>query len=620
MVLRRWFILLFALLPLAASAQVVEETIEQWVEETEDSQAAADLSDLLQQLQAHPVNLNDTTAVAQLPFITPFHVKALRNYILLHGQLMSHKELQFIPGFDSSTVALIEPLTVVEPYTERRKFKLWEGRHSLVTGIGGTVEQAEGYRNGAYEGDNLHALMCYTYNLHNHLQLRLTADKDPTEAWGKENYYGYHLMVNDIGRLERLILGRYNLQFGQGLTLWTGLRPFNLLGTSPMRFGAGVRQAAAFYEEDYQEGLAARINLGRGFHLSVFASKVEEEGLAGAHLDYRRGNLIVGLTAAYTALEDSINTRDYVYNQNRFRGDRQLNGGIDVAYQLHRLTLYGEAAVGENGAPAAIGGLQLQADSRNRFGLSYRYYHPQFHNLHAQGYAIGATQGEQGVTLDAESRLPLNLTLLTSLDLHRFPSLRYATYSPTSGTWLRLQLSRPWGSSLTTTVRYAYRQKERNIPNLDTTLYLGEQNLRQQLQGEVRATLGSWTFTARGIYALYESDNSTPQQGWLASLSARYSHRRLQATAATAYYDIDGYYARIYLSESNLQYAWSIPSLYGHGLRSYLVLRYRFGEHLTLAAKYTLSLLPEQENIGSGDGKTEGPVRQTWFVQLRWSM
>ena len=604
---------------MAATAQV-EEAIEQWVEETDDSEAAADLSDLLQQLQAHPVNLNDTLAVAQLPFLSSFQIQALRNYILLHGQLLSHKELPLIPGFDSNTVALLEPLTTVAPYTPHKKLRLREGRHSLVTGIGGTVEQAEGYRNGKYEGDNLHALMCYTYNLHDRVQLRLTADKDPTEVWGKENYYGYHLMLSDIGRLEKLILGRYNLQFGQGLTLWTGLRPFNLLGAPPMRFGRGVRQAAAFYEEDYQEGVAARINLGRGFHLSGFASKVEEEQLTGAHLDYRHGNLIVGLTTAYTALKDSLETRDYVYNQNRFRGDHQLNCGLDVAYQLHRLTLYGEAALGENGAPAVIGGLQLQADSRNRFGISYRYYDTQYHNLHAQGYAIGSTQGEQGITLDAENRLPWNLTLLTSLDLHRFPSLRYATYSPTSGSWLRLQLSRPWGNSLTTTVRYAYRQKERNIPNLDTTLYLGEQNLRQQLQGEVHATLGNWRLSARGIYALYESDNNAPQQGWLASLSARYNYRRLQTTAGVAYYDIDGYNARIYLSESNLQYAWSMPSLYGHGLRSHLVLRYRFGEHLSLAAKYTLTLLPEQESIGSGDSKTEGPVRQTWFLQLRWSM
>ena len=142
MVLRRWLIVLLLLLPLTAGAQV-EEALEQWVEETDDSQAAADLSDLLLQLQAHPVNLNDTLAVAQLPFITPFQFKALRNYILLHGQLMSHKELLFIPGFDSSTVALIEPFTTVAPYSPQKRLRLLDGRHNIVIGIGGTVEQAE---------------------------------------------------------------------------------------------------------------------------------------------------------------------------------------------------------------------------------------------------------------------------------------------------------------------------------------------------------------------------------------------------------------------------------------------------------------------------------------------
>lgn len=53
MVLKRWFILLLMLLPLTVSAQV-EEALEQWMEETDNSEAAADMSDLLQQLQAHP--------------------------------------------------------------------------------------------------------------------------------------------------------------------------------------------------------------------------------------------------------------------------------------------------------------------------------------------------------------------------------------------------------------------------------------------------------------------------------------------------------------------------------------------------------------------------------------
>ncbi len=614
--IRRFIMLVLMLLPMVAAAQV-EEALEQWVEETDNEQAAGEMHDQWLQLQASPPNINDTHALGRLFFLSPFQRQALGNYIALYGQLLSLKELLFVPGFDSATVVFMTPLVRVEPYVPRRRWRFDEGRHRIVTAVGGTVEQAAGYRDSSYEGDNFRALLCYNYSLYDRLDVRFVVDKDPGEPWGQSNFVGYHLMLNHVGPLERLVVGRYNLQFGQGLTLWTGLRPFNILGASPVRFGQGVRQAATFYEEDYQQGLAACLNLGRGVRLSVFGSRVEDETLAGGHLEYRHGNLIVGATVAHTALDSAPRLRDYLYNYYYFRGNRQLNAGVDVVYQWQRLLLYGEASMGENGAPAAIGGFTLQPDSRNRISLTARYFHPEYHNLHSQPFAIGSGQGEQGVTLDAESRLPLEVTLLASVDLHSFPVLRYADYSPSTGEWLRLQLSRQWGGWLTSTLRYSYRRKARNIPNIDSTLYLGENTLRQQWQGELRAETGPWRFTARAVYALFDSENNEGQRGGLVSVAARYAQRRLQASAALAWFDVDGYYARIYFSETNLQYAWSMPALYGRGLRAHAVLRYAFSQHFTLAAKYALTYMPGQESIGSGDAETEGPFRQTWMLQMR---
>jgi len=619
MVLRRALILLFLLLPWLAAAQETPD-LEAWVEETGDTWAAGEMSDQWQQWLAHPVNLNDSAAVADMPLLTPFQRLALHNYILLHGQLLSHKELYFVPGFDSATVALLTPVTATLPYVPPRRWNLADGHHTVLAALGGTVEQAAGYSDSSYSGDNLRALFYYNYSLYDKVDLRLVADKDPAEAWGKDNFLGYHLMLSDIGCLERLIVGRYNLQFGQGLTLWTGLRPFNLLGSVPLRFGAGVRPAATFYEEGYQEGVAARVRLARRWRLSAFGSHVDGETLTGGHLEWRSNGLIVGATATYTMIDSLVPVTNRLYAQHYFSGDRLFNGGVDAVWQWDRLTLYGEAAIDGYGHGAAIGGLAVRPDNNHRMGITARYYHPDYQNLHAQGYTLGNTQGEQGVSLDAESRLPFQLTGLVSLDLYRFTTLRYAAYSPSTGGWLRLQLGRQWDSWLTTTVRYAYRRKERNIPSLDSTLYLGEQTLRQQLQGEARATVGPWTLTAKGVYALFDSEGATRQDGFLVSVAARYNCQRLQASAALVWFDVDGYYARIYFNESNLQYAWSMPSLYGRGWRMHTVVRYNLSRHLRLAAKYALTWMPDAESIGTGAAQTDGPCRQTWMLQLRWNL
>jgi len=617
--MKRWLITLLVLMPLWVTAQV-DDAIEQWLQEDVEETQAAAVVDMLTQLNDEPVNINDTAAVRGLPMMTSFRYRSLCNYIMLYGQLLSTKELALIPGFDSVTVALLSSITKAEPYDGRAPLRWWQGRHSVVMGIGGTVEQAAGYRDGRYDGDNLHSLFCYNYNYRNKISVRLVADKDPGEAWGKSNFYGYHLMLSDIGCLDKLIVGRYGLQFGQGLTLWSGFKPFNIMGSTPERFGTGLRQASTFYETDYLEGAAVTVRVWRGLHLSAFASRVQGETLAGGHAEWLSGNLVAGVTLAATRFDDSLEVRDYVYNQTRFRGQRLFNGGVDATWQWRRLTLYGEASVDGEGHPAALAGATLTPSSVNRFGVSYRYYHPLYHNLHAQGYAIGTTQGEQGVTIDVSSQLPWRLNLLASVDLHRFMSLRYGSYSPSSGAWLRLQLSRQIGERMQVSVRYADRLKERNIPNIDSTLYLGEQTVRRQLQGELRASLGSCLLTTRAMYARFDSENVESQDGWLVAQMARYTQGPLQLTGGLAIFNIKGYYARIYLSESCLQYAWSIPMLYGKGLRAHVVVRWNIGGGLSLAAKYGVTRYFDRESIGSGAAETEGPMRQTWFVQLRWKL
>lgn len=617
MVLRRVLILFVFLFASATMAQV-DWGVEQWVEESGDEETAAELNDLLIELQRHPLNLNDTVAVKKMPLLTPFQIRALCNYIILYGQLQSTRELYFIPGFDSSTMMWLEPLTVAKPFEEPHRWRLSDARHTLVSAMGGALERAVGYDSGRYEGDRLRALGVYSFNLYDKLSVRLVAEKDPTEAWGKQNYYSYHLMLNDVGRVERLVLGRYNLQYGQGLTLWTGLRPFSSIGGSTMRFGSGIRQAATFYEEDYQEGLAAKIGVSPHLYVSGFFSKVQGERLSGTHVDYRKGNLLLGITAAWVALDSIPAVREYAYNQNRFRGDRQFTMGLDWAWQWRSMVVYGEASLGENGSPAAVGGVRIGVGDAGKIGLSGRYFHPQYYNLHAQPYAIGSLQGEQGCTLEAESRLPLGFVVVGNLDLHRFSTLRYGSYAPSSGAWLRMRLQRQWGSRWSTALRYTMRLKERNIPNLDSTLYLDEESLREQWVAEANYGEGVWRFGGRAEYVDFSSESGIEQRGYLLGMLARYSNKALQATFGAALFDVDGYYARIYYNESNLQYAWSIPSLNGQGIRSYLLLRYSFGTKLTLAAKYTLMYMPGMESIGSGDAETSGPVRQSMMLYLRW--
>ena len=141
--------------------------------------------------------------------------------------------------------------------------------------------------------------------------------------------------------------------------------------------------------------------------------------------------------------------------------------------------------------------------------------------------------------------------------------------------------------------------------------------MRQQLQAEGRYAAGAWVLTLRGAACRFDAAQSGLQQGLAIGATARYTAGRLQATASATAHNVGGYYARIYMNESNLQYMWSMPALNGEGLRAYATLRYELSSHLTLAAKYALQWQFGAESIGSGDAQTQCPLRQTWSLQLR---
>ena len=618
--IRRLMVLILLATPVVAASQT-NLSVEEWVDELNSDADASELNDILLQYADNPVNLNDTASLSSLPFLSPFQILSLRNYIILYGQLLSVRELLMVPGYDSLFVASIAPLVKAEPFEDKGLPSIAEilrrGHHTLVTGLGGTMEQAEGYANGHYEGDNLRGLMCYRFSYGHRVALQFSADKDPMEEWGGDNFYNFSLALSDIGRLEKLVVGRYNLQFGQGVTLWTGFVPFSVLGISPVRYAKGVRAASAFYEEGWQQGLAATVGIVRGLSITAFGSRTDDEWLGGGHLTLRHGNLILGLTAAASLFDDSLRLRDYVYNQDYFRGDRSAVLGIDVLWQAGRTLLFGEVATDAEGHLAGVGGARLSVGGGNSIGVTLRHYDPRYHNLHAAAYGLTSTHNEQGVSLDAQLRLPFQLTALLAADIHRYSSLRSSSYSPSAGSWLRMQLGRHLGHNADFSLRYSHRLQQRNVPGIDSVTYCSEETLRRQLQGQFRFVYGSWCFSTRAILSWFDAEHTVDQHGWLLAQEARYSHGRWQGTLQAAWHNIDGYYARITLSESNLQYTFSIPSLQGQGLRLSAVVRCDISRWLKLSLKYTLTGRPGEETIGTGDAATQGSVRQTWHLQVR---
>ncbi|MCR5821828.1 MAG: hypothetical protein K6F85_02775 [Bacteroidales bacterium] len=598
---RQFLLLLLLSLPLVAAAQVdLGSDVEQWLEDGGSSTAGEQLADLIESLREKPVNINDTNdlRLQELGFLTPFQTVALKVYIQRYGRLSSLGELYFVAGFDSSAVKRLEPLVVVEPVPVTGRLNisnlLAHPHLHWLAGVTATVPELDA-------DDPLRFYSRLRVDFSDKVQLQLSADRDPGERLlGGDDFYSGHLILNNLGRLRRFVVGRYNLQFGQGLALWTGFAPFSMVGQSPFRLAQGIRPASAFAESGYLQGVAATVDILRGLEATAFYSSDAGDRLGGANVTYRAGGLKVGLTAAYLSLADSATPRNYPYNFYAFRGKDCQNVSLDAAWTWRNVLIFAEAAFDGDGSPAAIAGARFLAGSSTTFGITGRHYASGYYAPYAAAAGLQSnTANEQGVRLDFSTELPTRTTLLATADIARFPYLRYGAYSPTNGADIRMQINQPIGSKVKLSVRYRHRLKERNGVVEPQPNYLTEQTVRRQFQADLTYGDGEWQTLTRVQYILFMCEMHDDVHGILLAQDLRYRPQRLPLSfvARVALFDAEAYDAAIYMSESDLAYNFSTPMLLHQGLRMYLVASYDVGKHVNISAKYAFTARGSDEDI-----------------------
>lgn len=689
------------LFPLAGHAQVplppaAADYIEFLSEEGGD-EAVEELMELYEMYADQPLNLNDTASLLpDIPFVSALHRQYLLAYIHLYGELRTVDELYNIHGFDSLTVEMLRPIVTAEPIGSRQALTLKElltrGRSNLVTGVGGTIEQARGYRDTIYEGDNLRMMWRYYYNYKDRIRLQVSGDKDPGEALfaGSQrqgfDFYGYSLLINDLWkdlprwnsqrgswtlprvRVKRLVLGQMHAQFGQGLTLWSGYGTRQGFGTNVSRYATGLRPSGAFTEYGFLRGIGTTVAFGRHWEATLLYSdtprsatlprdSVEDrvqsvylsgyhrtpteigkkdqlrERLAGGRLEYRGDQLRVGMTTAAMWLDKSIVPAHYVYNDNAFRGRRNLNAGIDAVWRNRRMLLFAEAAICYNRPldtlppnikPAAVAGIEFFLSDEHRVSAQLHYYDSCYHNLHAAAIAMGSSpQNEWGGGINYQGILPFDIQTTASAAWARFPHKKYLVDAPSYGCDYRVALVRPFVlvPDLSLQLRYRYRERGRNIVSerLPDGLHPLEQTYRHLAQADLVFDNRVLKLTTRVAFTHYRGDVTEPVKGWLVYQDLQYRPRRIPLNVALrgAWFDVDDYEARVYTVESDFIYNYNANSYQNQGFRLYLLLRYDITPHWNIGVKYSFTRYLDRDDFGSGYELIDADHRQQWRVQMR---
>ena len=681
-------LLILLILPAFSKAQDTEETlwrilIEEWAERNDSEGVPDDIIEGLQDIIDNPINLNDTTSnrLCELPFITDLQRDIIKAYIAQNGQMVTMAELQFMNGFDTLETRLLALFTTVSPVNGNRfpslKEILHRGRSNLRIGAKTLMPRSRAYDEGKYQGSPFREYFRYKFHYSDRLTFQLSGDKDAGEpfrfAAARDNAaalgfdsYGYHLMVNDLGIVRSAIVGKYQLQFGQGATLWSGYAPWGGADMPLRRYGQGIRAASAFSEYGYLHGAAATLSLipkrleatlfysfvrrdatadtsddgtvtytslyNTGYHRTENEMAKKQrlgEHLAGAHIQLRHSSLAVGATAFGTFLSDELQPQDYVYNAFAFRGQQLFNAGLDASWRSRRTVFFGEVATSMEQASymptdsplplAAVAGIQTDFNSDNALSVAYRYGSASYHNFFANTIGQSTSpQNETGIVANLKARLPLGIRLSASVDMFRYPWMRYRLYAPSDGADYRLRLVKPLTTNTQLVFQYQYRTCDRNS---DLQTYAVESTVRRRLSLHLDYNSGGWHLLSRVVSTRFDCLDHSPEHGFLLMQDIGRSmllHGNTMSVAArAAIFDISAYDARIYVYESDMMYELGSLMLMNRGMRGYIVVRYDLTKELSLSLKYAATYYPEQETVGSGHDMTEGSSRHELKAQLR---
>ena len=314
------FTILFLTVALFAKAQIAIDTlstdalnallIEQVERLAEDNDEDIDYEDLLESyifLSENPVNINseDVRQLLELRLISVFQYEELLKYRRYYGDFMFLDELEMVEGFDEQTLAIIRPLVSIGHDKDKDKITLNKmaryGKHQILGRYEQILEKQQGYLpiddsallakpNSRYLGSPQKYQFRYTYNYRNKIRAGFVLEKDAGEMFFTDkvsdtiqkllgsqyrrgfDFVGFHLYAKDLGIVKAAALGDYQIAFGQGLTLWSGMSFGKAgAGSSVMKQGRGLTPKASASEYAFMRGAA--VTLGKGpFSSTVFYS------------------------------------------------------------------------------------------------------------------------------------------------------------------------------------------------------------------------------------------------------------------------------------------------------------------------------------------------------------
>lgn len=565
--------------------------------------------------------------------------------------------------------------------TEKWKLKnaLKYGRNDLFFRFTTLLENQAGYEkvsdsirqakpNKYYLGSKHRVYSRYRFNYKNKLQWGITAEKDPGEQFFRGNqkygfdFYSAHLLIKDVGIVKTLVIGDYQAMLGQGLIMWSymsmgksayimdvrkktqGLNKYSSADENSFLRGVGatldfknisftafgsykkvdanispadtLTQEEAFFSSFDNTGIHATPN-------QIAKKDALTEALVGANVSWNAKKFKVGISGVGLKYDLPLVKNDKPYNRYTFQDDKNYNLSADFQFMFKSLYFFGEAGISKSGGKAVVAGALMKFAERINGSILYRNFSRNFQTNYGNAFREGGrVENEEGLYLGLEIHPIRKVKITGYYDFFKFPWLKIYSDAPSMGYDFLVRTDYKPTRNLSMYLQFKKKEKQRNntietarIPELIpekklSTRYHLAYRINQQWYLQSRIEISKYqknTEKSEYGYSIYQDVSCSPFEKLPFKITVRYS-----------IFETDSYHARIYAYESDVLYAYSIPSVYYKGTRWYALFNYKLGKHLDFWLRYHQTWYANKNKISTGLNQINGNTRTEVKFQIRY--
>jgi hypothetical protein len=596
-------------------------------EEAVKIQSLESFKEWLESLMENPLPINSATReeLEALPFISPEQVENVCYYLYRYGPMLDLTELLLVEGFDNTDLKHISPfLRISTPENKSASIPtpysiFHAGTHQIRLLTGSAFPfTSQPDSSERYLGNPIHSTLQYEYIFQKKFQYGFVIEKEAGEPWldahHKPDYFSFYLKISKTGRIKNLILGDFTFSTGQGLVsgngFFNGTNPLNNpisskqiikrhFSTSASLFNRGLACSYRIYQSDSpsikslqpflvewtgfisSRSVDARKDSGKvsrllftSYHRTSEELETKDQLLlnaAGSYLQVKNAYASWGLTCLTWQMNADWSKAIEPYQLTQIRNKTSWNLSIDWETVFRKANWSGELALAKNKARAFVMTVQLTPYPRLKAGFLLRCYDPFYNALFGRGPGQKSRTGnEKGLSGSINWKILPLFQLSAYYDVYIFPWMQYRCDEPSAGSTWGIQSTWQLSGQTSLQLKISRQENEQNEsesdkpnPSKETEHYWAGTGSYTVKSGPLSSRLGiqfkQWTS---------ESNPSRPVGFSLShQLSYRLQHPALVLKLSYALYDASEYACRMYSYEPSLPGTFSMPLLYGQGLR-----------------------------------------------------